>query len=356
MRASATGAKRIALAAAFHAGFFRLVQYSRGEDAVILVFHRFSGDGEGDPQGVPMRLFSQCMEYLVRYYRVAPLGELADGFRRGVMRPNTAVVTVDDGYHEVFSLAAPVLRRYAIPASFFVVSDFVDGRLWLWTDRFRYTFERAPRGTVAFTHRGMTCVLEIRDECDRWRAEERWRQYAKGISPSEREELLHAIAEACGIRIPVSVPPQYRPLSWAQLRALAAEGFDVGSHARTHALLSRVAPDQLEEEIAGSKAHIERHIGRPVRHFAYPNGGRVDYTPEAVRAVARAGYAAAVTTIAGGNTPETSIFELRRIAPPPNDLAHFAQSVSGFELLKEQLRRHVGAWSRGAAARRATAR
>jgi len=44
-------------------------------------------------------------------------------------------VTVDDGYDEFFSLAVPVLRANGITASIFVISDFIEGRLWPWTDR-----------------------------------------------------------------------------------------------------------------------------------------------------------------------------------------------------------------------------
>lgn len=334
--------KHVALQIGFHAGFFRLLQFARRRQAAILTFHRFWSDGEGDPRGVPIQRFAECMEYLVRHHRVVSLPDLTGELRRGVVRSNSVAVTLDDGYHEAFSLAAPVLRRYGIPASVFVVSDFVDGRLWLWTDRFRFVFERAPQGTTAFKHRGATHLLEIRDENDRWRAEERWREYVKTIPVAEQGELLEAIAEAWGIEIPASPPYEYRPMTWVQLRALAAEGFEVGAHTRTHPILSRVAPEQLQDEIVGCKEQIERHLGVSVRHFAYPNGRRQDYTSEAVETAARAGYEAAVTAVAGGNTPGIPIFELRRFVPDVQDLAHFAECVSGFELLRERLYKTVG--------------
>jgi len=134
-------------------------------------------------------------------------------------------------------------------------------------------------------------------------------------------------------------------MTWAQLRALAAEGFDVGAHTRTHPILSHLGPQQLRAEIEGCKAQIEEQIGFPVRHFAYPNGRRQDYTLEAVEAVSRAGYVAAVTSIAGGNTPSTSLFELRRIGTDVEDLAHFAQLVSGFEQAKLRVREHLHAFA-----------
>jgi len=334
--------KLAALRLGFRVGLFRLLQHAvRRRQAVILAFHRFSGSGEGHPHGMPIQTFAEAMEYLTRHYRVVSLRTMTDELGRGVVRPYTVAVTVDDGYREVFTLAAPVLQRYGVPASFFVIGDFVEGRLWPWTDRWAFVFEHAPRARVAFRHRGAIHVLEMREEKNRCHAGERWLDAAKRLAVAERDELLAAIAEAFGVDIPVAPPGAYRPMTWAQLRALAAEGFDVGAHTRTHPILSRVAPERLRVEINGCREQIERELGLPVRHFAYPNGRREDYTAETVAAVARAGYVAAVTTVAGGNMPSTPSLELRRVVARPEDLARFAGSVSGFDEIRARVKRRA---------------
>lgn len=332
--------KRAALQLGFQAGLFRLAQRAvRRRQAVILTFHRFSGNGEGHARGMPIQRFAESMEYLAQHYRVVSLRTIADELSRGEVRPCTVAVTVDDGYHEVFTLAAPVLQRYGVPASIFVISDFIDGRLWPWTDRFAFVFDRAPRERLTFSHGGSRHVLALDRDERRRQAPERWLEYAKTLSIEEREQLLEVLADAAGVSIPIAPPREYRPMTWAQLRALAAEGFDVGAHTRTHPILSRVTREQLRVEIEGCKEQMEQRLGCAVRHFAYPNGRREDYTADAVAAVARAGYAAAVTTVFGGNAPGISLFELRRVAAPPESLAAFARSVSGFDEIRMQVRR-----------------
>ena len=331
-------AKHVALQVGFRAGLLRLVRRARRHEAIILTFHRFSGDGQDSPRGLPIQRFEEYMRYLAGRCRMVSLHDLAQQLRRGTVRPYTVAVTVDDGYEEFFPLAGPVLRRYGIPASIFVISDFIEGRLWPWTDRLRFVFDHAPRHPVTFEHRGAPHVVHVGREEGRQRIGERWVEYAKTIAVAERDDLLGAVAEACGIEIPATPPRGCRPMTWGQLRTLAAEGFDIGAHTRTHPILSRVRPEQIQDEIGGCKEHIERNIGCPVAHFAYPNGRPEDYTPQAVEAVVRAGYAAAVTTVAGANCPATPIFELNRIDANAEDLAHFAQLVSGLELLKTRLR------------------
>lgn len=335
--------KHTALWLGLHGGLFRLTQFAaRRRQATILTLHRLAGNGEGRSVGMAVERFEQYMRYLTRHYRVVSLDTLTEELRQGTLRPYTVSVTVDDGYHETFTLAAPILRKYRIPTTLFVVSEFINGKLWVWTDRFRFVFDRAAKSLVTFRHRGRTHVLDMRNEEARRGETERCIAHAKSIAEAEREELLEALAKACGITIPITPPREYRPMTWAQLRTLATEGFEVGAHTRTHPILSRVGPEQLREEIEGCKEDIERHLGLPVRYFAYPNGRREDYGPEVIEAVSKAGYRAAVTTVAGGNSPSTPPYELRRISPSGEDLAHFAQDVSGFELAKLRIRAAFG--------------
>ena len=78
-----------------------------------------------------------------------------------------------------------------------------------------------------------------------------------------------------------------RQLTWAELSALAAEGWEIGSHGRTHRLLSSLDDAELEDELAGSRAEIVDHLGS-CTSIAYPWGEVTDRVVEAAR---RAGYA-----------------------------------------------------------------
>jgi hypothetical protein len=178
--------KRTALRLGFHGGLFRFAQLAtRSQQAIILAFHRLSGNGDGHVVGASVERFEQCIGYLTRHYRVVSLGTLTEELQQGTVRPYTVAVTVDDGYQEIFSLAAPVLRRYGVPASIFVVSEFINGRLWIWTDRFRFVFDRAGSSLVTFRHRDRVHVLDIRHEEVRREARERWIEYAKTVSVAE---------------------------------------------------------------------------------------------------------------------------------------------------------------------------
>jgi peptidoglycan/xylan/chitin deacetylase (PgdA/CDA1 family) len=90
-----------------------------------------------------------------------------------------------------------------------------------------------------------------------------------------------------------------RALSWADLRALAAEGFDVQAHSKTHRDLRRRAGEsdaqyaaRLDAELALPQRLFRRYLGRPSDTLAYPFGATDD---ELTREIVRHGYKAAFT-------------------------------------------------------------
>ena len=66
-------------------------------------------------------------------------------------------------------------------------------------------------------------------------------------------------------------PHDGTPLSWGALRDVVSTGLvTVGSHTHTHALLDRLAPEQVADELDRSIKLIEDNLGVTPHHFAYP--------------------------------------------------------------------------------------
>jgi peptidoglycan/xylan/chitin deacetylase (PgdA/CDA1 family) len=101
-------------------------------------------------------------------------------------------------------------------------------------------------------------------------------------------------------------------MSWDQIKTMNASGLvSFGSHTQTHRnFVRRQKYQNVEEELAQSKAVIESRLGKPCRHLAWPWG---DYEKEWLNLVKKLGYASAVTTLAGANTAGSNPLELHRI-------------------------------------------
>lgn len=67
----------------------------------------------------------------------------------------------------------------------------------------------------------------------------------------------------------------------------------IGSHSKTHPLLSKIEPDKILDELVGSKSDLEAMFGVPVYYLAYPGG---DVNAKILELTREAGYRLAFTT------------------------------------------------------------
>jgi peptidoglycan/xylan/chitin deacetylase (PgdA/CDA1 family) len=69
---------------------------------------------------------------------------------------------------------------------------------------------------------------------------------------------------------PFGPPPPM--LTWDQVRALDADGCEIGAHSATHPELDAIPRRQLVDEVRGARTTLALGLGHPVRSFAYPHG------------------------------------------------------------------------------------
>lgn len=127
-------------------------------------------------------------------------------------------------------------------------------------------------------------------------------------------------------------------LDQAQIRALIAAGFGIGSHGIAHRDWRRIAPDELRHELVASKAALDAICGEPVTEAAIPFGS---YNGRVLDAIRAAGYACAWTSDRGGMDPGAFLRPRTSIRNDQTD-ADIAAILAGQMALKARLRRAIG--------------
>jgi peptidoglycan/xylan/chitin deacetylase (PgdA/CDA1 family) len=113
--------------------------------------------------------------------------------------------------------------------------------------------------------------------------------------------------------------------TWDELRALRAQGWEIGLHTATHADLGTADGDTLRCEVLEASRVLHRRIGEPVWSVAYPWGR---YSPHAIEAVVACGARAAVTVSRSLVTPRSPRYALPRYAVRRGDtLADFLPAL-----------------------------
>jgi peptidoglycan/xylan/chitin deacetylase (PgdA/CDA1 family) len=295
--------------AAFHAsGALGAARWANRKRLRILMYHRFRDRAE---------LARQC-EHICTHYTPVSMGQVAEWLlAAGGWPENALAITVDDGYRDFYQVAYPVFREHGIPATVYLVTDFLDRRLWLWVDRVRWAYLNSER------------VQGGREE--RLRAARTAIETAKRMANHERLAWIERVPDQLAVRIPEEAPVEYEGLRWDEVREAAANAIEFGAHTRSHPILSTLSGErELTDEIAGSKRRIEEELGRPVEHFCYPNGSARDINAATVQVVRESGFRTATTTDVGMVSAKADALHLRRIGVDPwLDERYFAECAAG---------------------------
>jgi peptidoglycan/xylan/chitin deacetylase (PgdA/CDA1 family) len=283
--------------------------------AWILSYHSVGvPDGAGGRYASPAvtvapAAFECHVAYLARHFRIVSMDGIAD-WLAGRLRPGRPVVaiTFDDGYRDNYQYAFPILRRYRVPATFYVVTDAIGNTRPLWTVELRELVHRARR-------RGVTAARLLDRPVDlgsEQAAEQTLRALTRTLRSLDRKTREEALAGLRGDLL--AQDDGRRPavmMSWDELREIRRAGMVIGSHTMTHPALPDIPPDEAALEIAGSKARLEAELGGRVAHFAYPDPGGHVQVSEALRALVRdAGYLTARTSRKGVVRPDADRFAL----------------------------------------------
>jgi peptidoglycan/xylan/chitin deacetylase (PgdA/CDA1 family) len=109
-----------------------------------------------------------------------------------------------------------------------------------------------------------------------------------------------------------------------EVRALAADGMEVGGHTVTHPILQSVDDRMAFEEIESGRRALEDIVGAAPVLFAYPNGRLgADFGLRHAAMARRAGFAFAFTTERGVAARSSDPMLLPRFTPWNTDALRF---------------------------------
>lgn len=104
------------------------------DSAAIVSFHRVNNKSTGGALTCSVEKFKKYCTFFADYFHVVPLRQLVEKIENGAQLKGELAITFDDGYRDNYEYAAPVLQAKGLPATFFVVSGFIETEFVPWWD------------------------------------------------------------------------------------------------------------------------------------------------------------------------------------------------------------------------------
>lgn len=279
----------------------------------VLMYHRVDGAAV-DPWDliVSPEKFEEQILWLKQNRNILPLDELVDQYLAGRLRKHSIAITFDDGYKDNFTRAAPMLKQYGVPATFFICTEPLFQQKAFWWDELQQIFLEADLpSSFTLTSAATVFQIELGKESSltpelnrvllRWRyfqppslARTRWyMEIWTEMRQWTHERRIHALQE-WKEQLGITTRPQAMPMTSDDLKALGGNSiFTIGAHSVTHPALQYLNEEEQVEEMKKSAEALTRFCGHPVRTIAYPYGS---YSQQTFALAKQAGFDAGFTT------------------------------------------------------------
>lgn len=317
-----------------------LIDRFAGQFCPIFMLHR-SSIGPGESTIIHTATFIESVLDYVNRKRcnVLSLKQLTHFLREGEpIPPRSVSFTFDDGFVDQAEIGGELFAKNGTQATFFIISDFIDEKLWPWDDQVAHIFQRTTMESLSFEYPDGTELQIDLGEVKSRDATRIVRERLKKIDQTALYSWIEEFYRVAKVPRPDRVPAEYRPMSWEQAQKLIDMGHSVGPHTGTHRILSRLDTQASNCEIVESAQRVLQKLDGADKIFAYPTGRPEDYSTREVEFLQAAGFESAVNTVPMPVTGSSGLFELPRYAMPYN-LNEFARYLGCLELLREKLSR-----------------
>lgn len=274
-------------------------------------------------------VFEQHLAFYKDAFEVISADEISELAEKELLdKKRYALITFDDGYIDNYKIAYKALRKFNLPAAFYIATDYVDNPQIPWWDEIAWlvrhskqnliTLPISPNETIDIS-KG-TIVTAIRAIL----------RLIKKDTTATMPEKVAQLEAATEVSLPKEVRKQSLFVNWDQIKEMSQNGMHIGSHTVNHNILSHLSEQDQLKELTDSKQRLEEFLGKPVTTIAYPVGGKSAFTTETMSITKEVGYELAFSFIAGFNdslTPNNQ-YQLRRLPVDDNCSINFLKVIA----------------------------
>lgn len=283
---------------------------------LIFTYHRVCRPSYNNEYlGVPSDVFEKHVRFIKDNFKTVSMLDGVKALQKGSSKEIHAAINFDDGYKDNYEHAYPVLRKYKIPATIFLTTDFIgeDRNFW-WDDIFKI-INNTFSDKLSFDIGSRKFHFRLNGMAQRKEAVRYINYILRDKNAREIKYVVEKIKENLSFKEKRS---SNEMLSWEEINEMKQGSVSFGSHTKTHPNLCLLNDDEVLDELIGSKKNIEQKLGVEIDGFAYPFG----IFDKRIRSlVKKAGYKYARTCLKGFNNRNSDKFLLHSIVPDSSSIA-----------------------------------
>jgi peptidoglycan/xylan/chitin deacetylase (PgdA/CDA1 family) len=276
--------KQFTLSVLRETGSFSVISHLKGRQnkLLILCYHGIALDDEHEWRGqlfITPNRFRRRLEMLKAYgANVVPLNEGVERLRTQSLQPRSVVITFDDGFHDFYLHAAPLLRTFEYPCTLYLTTHYCKYRVPVFNLIVSYMLWKSGIADFVFPGIGIEKAVQVRDNGERAKAVQSiisWTD-SRQMTTLEKDQVARELASHLRIGYDDLIRRRLlQIMSESEVSSIASAGVQIELH--THRHKTPRDRDLFEREVRDNRERIREYTGSEPTHFCYPSG---DYAYE----------------------------------------------------------------------------
>ncbi len=261
--------------------------------------------------------FERHIKFLSTHYKPVHLDDLTK--MNDDERKNVFCITFDDGYESIYSLAFPILKKYNVPFTFFLITDTIKNGEFIWNDRFDNAVKGIEKRNIS---------LKFYDEAIEMKTTG---NYRLGLKLSILKNKLKFLSFEEINNYIENIKREYEPvvsygksdmvITTEKIKEMTSSGLcKIGSHTCNHVSLTSIPLEEVENQVSKSLEWLQEEVGYENYFFCYPHG---HFDNEVRDIIKKHGYIGAVTTQRGNNLRIDDVYLIKRNPVNMEDISRF---------------------------------
>ena len=225
---------------------------------------------------------------------------------------DSVAITFDDAFKNVRDVALPILKKYDLPATFFITTGFVETDRMFWVDEVEHMINYS-KSTIIELNLSAKTLFPVLTKEGKLNSMNSIKAFLKKAKPKVRDRVIEDMKLQTGWEEERLVE-NYKTLSWDDVRDLDdMPKYEVGGHSENHEILSYLDNDELEYEIKHCLETLSKQLGRKVSSFSYPEGQKEHYNEKVISVLKENGVDICPSAIDGIVDGRDDNFNLKRL-------------------------------------------
>lgn len=244
----------------------------------VLMFHRVIpySNAKRVHNHLSLEITPEHLEEVISFfikmdYCFLSIDQLYENFKKGVVPERKFVVfTFDDGYRDNLEIAYPIFKKHKIPFTVYVTTGIPNKTAILWWFVLEDTLLNLD--AIQFSWNDEKYSYNCRTPDEKEKTFEIIQAFIhKNFDIENYLELFKAIFNK--YQHDLTSHSTILGMNWDEIRRLNEDPLvTIGAHTVNHFNLATLPGDILTSEILDSKTELEKQLGEPIKHFAYPYG------------------------------------------------------------------------------------